>query len=302
MRILITGGTGLIGRALCPMLMKCGHQLTVLSRRPRKVAALCGAGVQPIASLDEWTPQRRFDAVVNLAGAPIVGRRWTAGRKQVLLESRAGLTRALVERMREAEVKPEVLISGSAVGFYGDTGDARVTEDQPDAQAVAKDFGAQLCRKWEREAQSAEGLGIRVCLIRTGLVLSGAGGMLARMLPAFRLGLGARIGGGGQWMSWIHVDDEVRAIVHLLGSAASRGAYNLTAPAPVTNTGFSRTLARRLRRPLLFAAPAFALRVMLGEAAGLLLGGQYALPKRLESEGFRFQYVRLDDALGELLG
>ena len=302
MNILITGGSGLIGRALCRRLTRRNDRITVFSRQGRKARALCGERARIVSTLDEWESGTRFDAVVNLAGEPIVGRRWSTQRKRRLHESRVTLTRRLVERMAETDDRPAVLLSASAVGIYGNTGDVEVTEAHPGQASATPGFGARLCRDWEESARRAEEFGVRVCLLRTGLVLSRDGGMLRKMLPAFRLGLGAVIGDGRQWMSWIHIEDQVSAIVHLLDSPGSRGAYNLTAPAPVTNAVFTRTLAKQLRRPVLFAAPAPMLKLMLGEATGLLLEGQKAVPDRLRGEGFRFAYATLPEALRDLCG
>ena len=229
MHILITGGTGLIGRQLCKALLAEGHQLTVLSRDPDSVPARCGATVHAMAGLDEWHPGRSFDAVINLAGAPIVDARWTARRKQALRDSRVALTEQLVQRIAAARHKPGVLLSGSAVGYYGDRGDAVLDE----SAAGGEDFAAKLCQAWEEAALGAQILGVRVCLLRTGLVLSRHGGLLGRMLPPFRLGLGARLGGGKQWMSWVHIDDYVAMLLFLLNDSGISGPCNMTAPQPV---------------------------------------------------------------------
>lgn len=297
MKILITGGTGLIGRALCRELLTRGCSLTVLSRAPATVAEKCAADVQALASLDDWRPDRHFDAVVNLAGAPIADRRWTAARKKILWESRVELTARLVTKIAAAEVAPRVLISGSAVGFYGDCGDREVDESAP----AGDDFGARMCEAWEAAAGRAEASGVRVCRLRTGIVLSRAGGILARMLPAFKLGLGARIGDGQQWLSWIHIDDAVDMLCRLLFDDAHHGAYNLCAPAPVRNAEFTARLARALHRPAVLRAPAFAINAALGEASVLLLGGQRAAPSRMLDTGYRFQYATLDEALTALV-
>ena len=302
MNILITGGSGLIGRALCRKLTRRDDRITVFSRQGRKAQALCGERTRIISSLDEWESDMRFDAVVNLAGEPIVGKRWSARRKQRLSASRVTLTQRLIARMARAEDKPAVLLNASAVGYYGNTGDAEINETHPGQTAGTPGFGTRLCRDWEESARQAEEPDVRVCLLRTGLVLSPTGGMLRRMLPAFRLGLGATIGDGKQWMSWIHIKDQVNAILHLLDNPKSRGAYNLTAPTPVTNAVFTRTLAKQLRRPAVFTAPALALKLMLGEAAGLLLEGQRAVPDKLCKEGFRFAYASLPEALRDLCG
>lgn len=297
MRILITGGTGLIGRHLCRGLLAQGHQLTVLSRRPETVAIKCGAPVQAMATLDEWLPERTFDAVINLAGEPIVDAYWSAERKQVLRDSRIALTGKLVQRIAAAKIKPAVLLSGSAVGYYGNRGDTELDET---AQA-GNDFAAELCRDWEAAALAAEEQGVRVCLLRTGLVLSNSGGLLGRMLPPFKLGLGARLGDGKQWMSWVHIEDYVAAVLRLLRDEQMRGPFNMTAPQPVTNAGFTRTLGGVLHRPAFFIAPALVLKLAMGERSALLLEGQRVLPDKLKAAGLAFKFRELDGALRDLL-
>lgn len=297
MRILITGGTGLIGRQLCAVLLTQGHELTVLSRRPQTVASKCGKGIHAMADLDEWTLERVFDAVINLAGEPIVDAYWSAKCKQVLLDSRVRLTEKLVQRIAATQQKPAVLLSGSAVGYYGNGGDTVLDE----AMAAGHDFPSELCASWESAARAAEQNGVRVCLLRTGLVLSKRGGLLGRMLLPFKLALGARLGDGKQWMSWVHIEDYVAMVVRLLHDASLNGAFNMTAPAPVTNTEFTQTLAQTLHRPALFVAPSFVLKLAMGERACLLLEGQRVIPKRLQSSGFQFAHPRLDGALLDLL-
>ncbi|MCX7066455.1 MAG: TIGR01777 family oxidoreductase [Methylococcales bacterium] len=297
MKILITGGTGLIGRRLCKALLAKGHELTVLSRKPETVAVKCGAAVQAIATLDEWHTDTVFDAVINLAGEPIVDARWTAERKHRLWQSRVSLTEALIQALANATHKPSVLLSGSATGFYGDGGDTILEE----SRLPATDFGGQLCSAWESVAQTADAFGVRVCLLRTGLVLDSSGGLLGRMLLPFKLGLAARLGDGKQWMSWIHVDDYVAIVLLLLENQQAMGAYNMTAPEPVTNSEFTQTLAQALHRPALFVAPAFLLKLLLGEMSVLLLGGQRALPTKLQTLGYDFSYTNLEAALKSLL-
>ncbi|WP_395009626.1 TIGR01777 family oxidoreductase [Undibacterium sp.] len=297
MHILITGGTGLIGRSLCAALTALGAQITVLSRRPQQVASLCGSRVQAMQSLDEWTPDIRFDAVINLAGEPIVDAYWTERRKQVLRDSRIHLTHQLVEKIQQAKSKPDVLISGSAIGYYGIVPEQSLGEDAPCGQ----DFSAQLCVDWEQAAKEAKESGVRVVLLRTGLVLDETGGMLKKLVLPFQLALGSRLGDGKQWMSWIHWQDYLRAVLFLLNNAKAEGAYNLTAPEPVTNAVFTKTLAQTLDRPAFFVAPAFVLKLVMGERSDLLLGGQKVLPQRLEESGFVFEFPELPNALQEIL-
>jgi uncharacterized protein len=349
--ILITGGTGLIGQQLCKALLAEGHELTVLSRNPDSVPAKCGAGIHAMAELDEWQSGASFDAVINLAGEPIVDARWTAQRKQVLWYSRVSLTEHLVRRIAAARRKPSVLLSGSAVGYYGNRGDAVLDE----SAATGEDFAAELCKAWEDAARGAENVGVRlrhvtdkttshstrranytrqvagygedsrlreqphrsssrteglrptgsevrVCRLRTGLVLSRHGGLLGRMLLPFKLGLGARLGDGKQWMSWVHIDDYVAMLLSLLRNAQASGPYNMTSPQPATNAEFTAALAAVLHRPVPFIVPATFLRLGMGERACLLLEGQRVLPKKMTAAGFRFAYTNLTDALQDLLG
>lgn len=296
MNILLTGGTGLLGRALCAQLQAAGHSLHVLSRRPEDVAARCGADVRPLRKLDEWQESLHFDAIINLAGAPIVDLPWTSGRKRVLRDSRIGLTRALIERLNASERPPSVLLSASAIGIYGERGEQECNEESP-LPAGEGDFASALCRDWEAAALAATASGLRVCLLRTGLVLAPDGGLLARMKLPFRLGLGGRLGKGDQWMSWIHIDDWVAAVCQLLADNAASGAWNLCAPTPVRNDAFTRELAASLHRPACLHQPAFLLRAVLGQRAGLVLGSQKVLPAKLLAAGFHFRHPVLSDAL-----
>jgi uncharacterized protein len=298
MHILLTGGTGLIGRRLCRYWLAQGHQLVVYSRQPERVGALCGASVRGIGTLAEYG-DGPLDAVVNLAGAPIADRPWTASRKALLLASRVALTAHLLTWLSGRGQRPEVLISGSAVGWYGDGGEHVLTEDSP---AGGTDFAAQLCAAWEFEAQQAQALGMRVVTVRTGLVLAREGGFLARLLLPFKLALGGPLGNGRQWMPWIHLDDQVALIDFLLQQRSLSGVFNACAPQPVRNAEFTRALAEVLRRPARLRAPAWLLRLGLGQLAGLLLGGQRALPERLLASGFVFTFNDLPSALNDLLG
>lgn len=297
MRILLTGGTGLIGRALCHHWLGQGHELLVWSRRPEQVPQLCGAAVRGVAKLEELG-DIELHAVINLAGAPIAERHWTRARKTLLWESRISLTERLVDWLAGLTRRPPVMISGSAVGWYGDAGERLLRENDPPASS---DFASQLCIAWEESAQRAQELGMRVVLVRTGLVLAGNGGFLARLLPPFRLGLGGRIGSGRQWMPWIHLQDQVALMDFLLHHPTASGPYNACAPQPVRNAEFTRDLAQVLGRPALLPLPAPILRVGFGELSGLLLGGQHVLPERLQAEGFTFRFPELPAALADLL-
>lgn len=296
MRILITGGTGLIGRNLCQQWLADGHELYVWSRTPERVKSVCGEAVQGVGALRELD-EVKLDAVINLAGAPIADRPWTQKRRKLLRDSRIALTDHLVKWLASLAHKPEVLISGSAVGWYGDGGEQPLTESSP---SQSKDFATQLCADWEAAALAAEPLGIRVVLIRTGLVVTGQGGFLSRLLPLFRLGLGGPQGSGQQWMPWVHLDDEVALINHVLHQQAARGVYNACAPEPARNKDFAKALGKQLGRPAVLPVPGFVLKLMLGEMAGLLLGGQNIRPERTQEIGFEFKYPDLKSALATL--
>ncbi len=296
MNILITGGTGLIGRELCKHWLAQGHSLWVWSRAPEKVAKLCGPKVQGVAALHELD-QVPLDAVINLAGAPIADRPWTRSRRDLLWNSRVALTDRLVEWMAQRNEKPGLLISGSAVGWYGDGGQRELTEDD---SLASSDFASQLCQAWEQSALRAEQFGTRVVLIRTGLVLARQGGFLQRLNPLFALGLGGRQGDGRQWMPWIHIDDQIGVIDFLLQQPGAGGPYNACSPEPVRNAEFARAFARSLGRPAFLPVPALALKVGLGELSGLILGGQKAVPQRLQAAGYAFRFVTLDAALADL--
>ena len=240
----------------------------------------------------------RCDAVVNLAGEPLLGRRWTAARRATLRDSRVGLTADLVRALEAARTRPRVFVSGSAVGYYGDRVDEILTEDS--ARGVG--FLADLCRDWEEEARRAEALGLRVVLLRTGVVLGRGGGALAQMLPAFRLGAGGPIGSGRQYLPWIHLRDGVAILVAALSDDRMRGPVNLVSPEPATSREFAKALGHALGRPAFLPMPALALRVIFGQAAEVMLASQRAVPAALERLSFPFAFRRLDTALSDVLG
>ena len=297
MNIFITGGTGFIGSALTKRLVEQGHAVTVLSRSPEKVAQLCGPNVKSLGSLSQLKAEDNYQVIFNLAGAPIVDARWSEDRKQLIRDSRIGLTEQLISCIARLNIKPELLISGSAIGYYGGQGDAVLSEQS----VPAGDFSAQLCIDWEATAKQAEQFGVRVCLIRTGLVIANGGGFLQRLLLPFRLGLGGRIGDGRQWMSWIHRQDWINIAMAMMTDTTMQGAYNATAPNPVTNAEFTRILAKCLKRPALLPVPAWVLQMLLGEMSELVLGSQRVLPERLLKQDFKFQYGDLSAALNEAL-
>jgi uncharacterized protein len=297
MNILITGGTGFIGSALTKSLIEQGHAVTVLSRSPEKVAKIYGSGVNALGSLAQLKAEQTFQVIINLAGAPIVDARWSETRKQLIRASRIDLTEHLITCIAQMNVKPDLLISGSAIGYYGDQGDTVLTEQS----TAYEDFAQQLCADWEAAAKQAEQFGVRVCLIRTGLVVANGGGFLQRMLLPFRLGLGGRLGDGRQWMSWIHRQDWINIALTMIADSTMQGAYNATAPNPVTNAEFTRILAQCLKRPALLPVPTWLLKILLGEMSQLVLGSQRVLPERLLAQGFKFQYDDLAAALNEAL-
>jgi len=293
-RIVMSGATGLIGTALAASLEQDGHQVTRLVRRPPS-----GPGQV------RWDPGRTLDpavvsgsdAVVNLSGAPVAGGWWTQSRKRELRGSRVNATATLVTAIRAAAAAPPVLLSASAIGWYGDTGDREVDETAP----AGSGFLPGLVTDWEAAAAPASDAGTRVVTLRTGLVLSGQGGLLGPLAPLFRLGLGARLGGGGQYLSWIALADHVRAARFLLEHGDIAGPVNLTAPAPVTNAEFTAALGRAAHRPALLRVPAPLLRAGLGELSSELLSSSRVLPARLLAAGFTFRYPGIDAALAAAL-
>ena len=297
-KILVTGGTGFIGSALTKCLLNNSYHVTVLSRATfSSVKSVCGAEVDVLGSFDQIEADDFYNIVINLAGAPIFGSRWTDSRKNILRDSRIKLTEQLINSIARMSIKPELLINGSAIGYYGDQGDTQLTEQSE----VKADFSQKLCSDWEQEALKAELMGIRVCLMRTGLVLGEGGGLLQRMLLPFRLGLGGRLGAGNQWMSWIHRDDWIAIALKMIIDSSMQGAYNATAPNPVTNSQFTLTLAESLHRPALLPVPAWLLKSVLGEMSELVLGSQRVLPARLNLEGYQFKFTHLESALKQIL-
>jgi uncharacterized protein (TIGR01777 family) len=295
--ILITGGTGFLGSALIADWLAQGHQITLISRDPLAAMQQLGNQINAVSDFHLLPHSAQFDVIVNLAGAPLFSSRWSEARKQQIRDSRIGLTQQLVAFIASLQHKPEVLISGSAIGIYGDQGDTVLTE-QSSGKA---DFGQQLCSDWEQAALQAESLGVRVCLIRTGLVLGNHGGLLQRMLPAFKFGLGGCLGNGQQWMSWIHFSDWLAIVNSLIEHPELSGAFNATAPNPVSNQSFSQQLAKQLHRPALLPMPSFVLKLLLGEMSELILGSQRVLPEHLLAAGFKFQYPELAPALQQIL-
>lgn len=293
MRIGVTGASGLIGRQLTAKLTASEHEVVVIGRTPVEsfefVEWDARKGAPDLAS---WG----LEAVVHLAGEPLIGSRWTSEKKRRIRETRVSGTRHLLEALEKCE-DAALLISGSAVGYYGDRGEEKLTEED----SAGSGFLAEVCVEWEREARRAERLGMRTVLLRTGMVLSADGGALQKMLPPFKLGLGGKLGSGNQYMSWIHMADEVGLILFALDSQIS-GPLNATAPEPVTNAEFTRQLSKQLHRPSLFRVPKVALRLAMGEMAEeVLLGGQRVYPRKATEAGYAFRFSALSEALEDLL-
>jgi hypothetical protein len=305
MRVIITGGTGLIGRALANHLAKGGHEVVVLSRNPNKTSGL-PAGARVVQwdarSADGWGQLADgAGAIVNLAGASIAGEgllpsRWTSQRKRAIVESRLNAGRAVVEAIRAATVKPDVLIQSSAVGYYGTSNEATFTEDSP----AGNDFLADTCKQWEASTAAVESLGVRRPVIRTGVVLTTKGGVLPSLSLPYKLFAGGPVGSGRQPLPWIHIDDEVDAIRYLIETPTARGPFNLTTPNPVTNAEFGRVLGKVLGRPHYLPAPGFAFKLAFGETAMLVLEGQRVLPKKLLEAGYSFRFTEVEPALRDI--
>jgi uncharacterized protein (TIGR01777 family) len=299
MRVTITGATGLIGQRLVRALRERGDEVTVLSRSPERARRELGVEAVEWRPLDGDAPAEALagrDAVVHLLGEN-VAQRWTEQARREIRASRELGTRHLVAGLRAAQPRPEVLVSASAVGYYGGHGDELVTEDTPPGRG----FLAEVCVAWEREASAAESLGVRVALLRTGVVLDAAGGALARMLPPFRLGVGGPVAGGRQYLPWIHADDVAGLYLRAVDDPAWSGPYNVAAPEPVTNAEFSHALGRALHRPAVAPVPALALRLLYGDMAEIVTEGQRAVPRRALADGYAFAHADLDAALADAL-
>src|SRR5262245_10665721 len=300
MKVLLTGATGLIGRSLCRKLTDDGHTVIGVSRSSRKPPGL------GVAEIKQWDPQTGpiaptaldgIDAAVNLAGEPIDSRRWSEQQKKLIRDSRIVTTRNLVETLCSIDRKPEVLVSSSAVGFYGDRGDEQLDE----TSTHGRGFMSEICREWESEAERVTERGIRVVKVRTGVVLSREGGALQKMLTPFKFGIGGPLGSGKQWFPWIHINDIVGIFHHAIVTRILSGAVNGVAPEPATNKEFTRELAKALHRPAFLPVPEAAMRVLVGEMAEVLFGSQRVLPTVALESGYRFQYPALTEALSDLL-
>lgn len=290
MKIVITGGTGFLGSALGESLASAGHDVVSISRS----AGGTYKGVRHLSGPAGYAEIDGADAVINLAGAGIADKRWTATRKDVLVSSRIGVTSAVVGACARAAVKPKVLISGSAIGFYGSSLGDRFDESSP----AGADFLGQLCAQWEAAARAVEASGVRCVLIRTGLVLGPNGGLLKQMAPPFKMFVGGPLGSGRQWMSWIHLDDWIAMVTLAISDETIRGPVNLVAPTPVTNKEFSTALGRALHRPSVMPLPEFVLRAIFGEMAdGALLASQHVTPRVASAAGYTFKHSAVQEAL-----
>jgi uncharacterized protein len=290
MHYLITGGTGFIGASLVEMLLQSGHCVTVLSRNEGKKKSKH----RTIGNLAEIKSDEKIDYIINLAGEPIAAKKWSAKQKKILLNSRIKITQQIVELIAKLNQKPAALISASAVGFYGSS-DHQELDEKSSHKA---EFSHQLCEAWEGQALKAQNFGVRTCIIRLGIVLEKNGGALLKMLPAFKLGLGGKIASGKQFMSWVHREDALLAINFLINNPKLSGVFNVTAPNPVDNLEFSKTLAKTLHRPAFFHMPLFVVKILFGEMGeDLLASGQRVLPAKLLESGFEFKFKNLEDAL-----
>ncbi|MDX1693761.1 MAG: TIGR01777 family oxidoreductase [Ketobacteraceae bacterium] len=291
--LLITGGTGFIGKKLTPLLIKQGYDVTVFTRNPKKASQMFGNKVNTISDMSEIRKLPPLEAVINLAGEGILDKRWTEARKQTLLKSRVELTEQLVATLVDSDHKPTTFISGSAVGYYGDCGDTPCPVNAP----PGKDFAAMLCKQWETAANRIKAIGCRLVIVRIGIVLDKNGGAMEKMILPFKLGLGGKIGSGKQWFPWIHRTDLCRLILFLLQDSRCSGPYNATSPTPVTNKEFTEALGKVLGKPTFLPMPGFALKLALGEASQLLLGGQNATPDKALQDGFKFKYTTIEHCL-----
>ena len=304
MKIAITGATGLVGSRLVAKLNQEGHQILVLTRNPNKAQKVFPASAYSQLEIVQYTPQESgewqksisgCDGVVNLAGEPIA-ERWSPQQKQAIMSSRQIGTRKLVEAIATAEQKPQVLVSGSAIGYYGTSETAAFVEDSP----AGNDFLAQVCQAWEAEAQKVTELGVRLVILRVGIVLAN-GGALGKMIGPFKMFAGGPIGSGRQWFSWIHRDDLVNLIVQAINQIDMSGVYNATSPHPVQMNKLCQTLGEVMNRPSWLPVPDFVLEVLLGDGAIVVLEGQQVLPQKTQSTGFNYQYADLKPALVEII-
>ncbi|KJZ07602.1 NAD-dependent dehydratase [Halomonas sp. S2151] len=303
MRVLITGGSGFVGQRLCRRLVDAGHRVQVVSRSPAQAAKVLPEGADVRVSALDFVDAPP-GVLVNLAGEPIADKRWSDTQKERLIDSRINATRELVmlcEQLSQTAKAPRVLVSGSAMGFYGDQGGGEDAPTVTEQTAPHDEFAHRLCKRWEQAAAGVKDFGVRLAILRTGLVLDEGGGMLKKLLPPFKLGLGGRLGKGDQYMPWIHREDLVEMILWLIEKEHLSGPFNGSAPEPVTNREFTEAIGRHLKRPTPFPVPAMVLETAFGEMSRLLLTGARMVPQRFEEEGFSFRYPTLDKALDDIL-
>ncbi|NJO39960.1 MAG: TIGR01777 family protein [Cyanobacteria bacterium CRU_2_1] len=305
MKVAVTGATGFVGSRLVERLQEEGHSVLVLTRDPNRAKRVFPSVAFPKVEIIAYSPLESgdwqaalagWDGVVNLAGAPIAESRWTPERKQEILDSRKVGTQKIVEAIAKTDPKPSVLVNSSAIGYYGTSETMTFDESSPSGE----DFLAQVCQAWEAEAEKVKEVGTRLVILRTGIVL-GMGGAIAKMLPPFRLYAGGPIGGGRQWFSWIHRDDFVNLILKALTQPNLEGVFNATAPNPVRMTEFCQAMGQVMKRPSWLPVPNFALEMLLGDAAKVVLEGQQVLPKRTQASGFEYQYSTVKPALEQIL-
>ena len=292
MNILITGGTGFIGSALTNFFLRQGHNIIILSHNATELQK-----VRIIKSIEQINPDEKIDVIINLAGAPI-NKRWSDSYKELLISSRLEVTQNLILLIKSLKIKPDVLISASAIGYYGTQNHKYIDEKS----SYIDDFTHKLCDLWESEARKAEKLGVRTCVARLGVVLGKNGGALKEMLPVFRLGLGGKVGSGNQFFSWVHLDDVISVFNFLIENKKQKGIFNLTSSNPITNYRFTRILGRILNRPTIFTVPVFAIKIIFGEMGEkLLLNGAAIYPGKLLDNGYKFQFETAESALESIL-
>ena len=295
--VLVTGGTGFVGKALCQKLVQAGYQVYVQSRKPESVSAICGDSVIGVGPFESIADEVTFDIIINSTGEPIADKRWTDEQKRVIVDSRYGTTSRIIDYINRAVKKPTLLINSSACGFYGDQGDAALDEESQGKACFTHEFTG----KTEAKAFEAKTFGVRVAIVRTGIVLGLEGGMLQKTLPMFRKGMGGKMGNGRQWLPWIHIEDHVNLFMMIVKSSDLAGVFNGSAPYPVTNSEYTQKLANAVGRNARFGIPAWLLYLLMGERASVILRGQRVIPKQALVSGFQFRYPKIEQALGDLV-
>ncbi|KPZ71728.1 Epimerase family protein [Shewanella sp. P1-14-1] len=299
MNILMTGATGFVGQQLVKLLSQSSesHQLTIITRNSQNAKNILGNNHQYLNNLDSLQHLNEIDCVINLAGEPIVGKRWSHQQKQKICNSRWNITAKLSHLIKQSDTPPECFISASAIGYYGRQGSTAVDEHSK----AHDEFSHQVCNEWEHLALQAQSESTRVCVLRIGIVLGKNGGALAKMLPPFKLGLGGPIGKGVHGVSWIHIDDLTALIWHLMSTKSAKGVFNATAPNPISHKQFAHSIGQSLGRPAIIPTPVLALRLAMGEMADLIVEGQFVIPKRTLESGFHYQYPDINPALDSIL-